>query len=115
MDNNSDNYGSGDEANPSEAQDAPETDSQDNTDQQDEPTALVDKAFCPDMKVGQKFTGGVVGVHEDEYEIKYLSPEEDDTKPESTMSKSESALDKMAVAPEAASNVCHWRKGTELA
>ena len=103
MDDNSDNYGSGDQASASEAQDAPETDSQDNADQQDEPTALVDKAFCPDMKVGQKFIGEVVGVHEDEYEIKYLSPEEDDNAESgSTMSKSESALDKMAVAPEAA-------------
>jgi len=98
----SDYYGSGDEASPSEAQDAPETDAQDNTEQNDEPTALVDKAFCPDMKVGQKFTGEVVGVHENEYEIKYLEPEEDDTESQSTMSKSESALDKMAVAPEAA-------------
>jgi len=86
-------------------QEEDQNDQPDNTDQTegDEPTALVDKAFCPDMKVGQKFTGEVVGVHEDEYEIKYLSPEEDDSaKSESTMSKSESALDKMAVAPEAA-------------
>jgi hypothetical protein len=89
----------GDEAAPDETSDSAAPSEQPDHSEDEEQTALVDKALCPDMKVGDKFTVEIKAVYEKEYEVAYSSPDEKTEQPKSTMDEAEGGLDRMAKPP----------------
>lgn len=50
-------------------------------------TALIPESLCPGMDVGDEVVLEIVGVHEDEYEVKYAPKKEEKTKEEPSMSR----------------------------
>lgn len=50
-------------------------------------TALIPASLCPGMDVGDEVVLEIVGVHEDEYEVKYAPKKEEKSKEKPSMSR----------------------------